>query len=322
MFYLERGSFIAPNLGLFRSYSKAQNSLLNERVIFRHFTKNDSLDLTIAGFPFNNSILKKPIHSRFFQTIGFESQNTGLVAFHVQEKRAIGFLSLVEHTRWLNSIKFVFTDSNFRKMGVATGLLNYALSLAKKRGAKKVWLGSSPKEIPIMNLYNKLGLKIIADNLDIHCSGPIPNLSAKAAERLTPLNLSSRADKNFLYNIYQLCVGNKFIDFFETNHNKLCNGYSQDFTRFFSKTAFTNASLDSIAMLYNRPLLRHVYVELFSFSDLSSRSMLEMLFRFLIGRGTKFATISVYNVKTDECFQMLEKKGLHPYESIVMGKIL
>ena len=320
MFYFKQGSFVAPNSGSSGSFSKKQDMLLNERIIFRHFTKNDALDFTGAGFPFDNSILRKPIRSRFFQTIGFEPQNTGLVAYHVQEKRAIGFLSLVEHAPWLYSIKFVFTNSNFRKMGVATGLLNYAISVAKKRGAKKVWLGPSPKEIPSMNLYKRVGFKIISNNLDIHCFGHIPKSSAKCTERLTPLKLSSKEDKNLLYHIYQLCVGNKWIDFFETNPNNLCNGYSQDFKRFFFKTAFVNTSLDSIAIVYARPIQNNVNVELYSLSDSSSQLMLEMLYRFLIGRGMIFATIGVFNVNTDEYFQMLEKKGLFLYESMIMGK--
>ena len=322
MFYLNQESFIAPNLHFFRRHSKDQDTFHNENVIFRHFSKKDSIDLTGAGFTFGNWILRPSMRSRFFQTIGFEPQNTGLVAYHVQEKRAIGFLSLVEHTQWLYSIKFLFTDPNFRKMGVATGLLNYAGSLAKKRGARKVWLSQSPEETSTVNLYKKLGFKIIVPKLGIQCFGHVPKLSAKGTERLTPLKLSSKKDKNLLYNIYQLCMGNKWIDFFETSLNNIGNGYSQDFTRFFSKTAFTNASLDSIVIVYIRPLLSNVDVELFSLSDSSSQLMLEMLFRFLNNAGLKFAKISIFNVKTDTYFQMLEKKGLNPWESIIVGKTI
>jgi ribosomal protein S18 acetylase RimI-like enzyme len=293
---------------------------LNEHIVFRQFSKNDATDLTEAGFIFDHAILRKSLSSQILQTIGFEPRKIGLVAYNTQKRRAIGFLLLTEHTLWLYSIKFVFVDPDYRRMGLATGLLNYAVTLAKKRGARKVWLSANPEDISTVNLYKKMGFEIVLKNPGFCCSGFFPNLPQKGTEQLTAMKLFSKDSKNLLYKIYEIRMGKKWIDFFEIDSNNLYNGYSRDFKHFFFKTAFINASLDSIAIVYNRALLSNVNIELFAFSDLSSQLMLEKLSSFLTYRGIRFAKIDAFNLITTECFKTLEKKVV--WESIIMGKML
>ena len=128
-----------------------ENSIsFNKKIVIKALAHDDANDLISAGFPFGNEPLNQPRIYRFLQAARFFPHTTKLVAYNVEEKRAIGFLCLVENTTSIYSIKFVFTDPRFRKMGVATRLLNFALLLAKKRGAKKVHLDVVSMDTPVI----------------------------------------------------------------------------------------------------------------------------------------------------------------------------
>ena len=297
-------------------------SFLNENIIFRQFLKDDAIDLTRAGFNFGITILRKPVYERIFQAIGFEPRKIGLVAYHIQEKRAIGFLSLVEHTPWLYSIKFVFTDPNFRKMGIANGLLNFALSEAKKRGASKVFLNVDPSKDFVINLYTKLGFRIMVKSFEVWAHADVLKYPIQHESRLTALNLNSGKDKNLLLAICKRCMGNEWTDFFEINSNSLINGFSQDFRRFFFRSAFINDSADSFAMIFSRPLFDIAFLEIFTSSDSAIPSMLEGLVRILRSKGIVYARMKLFNVNDNVTVNLLKQKEQYPYDSLSMGTSL
>ena len=124
--------------------------------------RKDMPNLIDSGFPFSNIAFNYSLKERIFRAINLSPRQLSLVAFHTGKKRAIGFLSLVMHTKTLCSVRYIFTDPNFRKMGVATGLINYASILAKEKRAKRVFL-TTDRISDATRLYQKLGFRKITE---------------------------------------------------------------------------------------------------------------------------------------------------------------
>ena len=138
---------------------------LSNAIVIKEITPDTVNNLVNAGFPFGERELHPSLVSRFLQAVKFTPKTTRLVTYHVKEKRAIGFLCLVEDSATIHSIKFVFTDQRFRKMGIASRMLKYAMLLAKEKGAKKVYLDVEQENIDVINLYKKLGFQILGTRL-------------------------------------------------------------------------------------------------------------------------------------------------------------
>lgn len=297
---------------------------LSNSIVFRKFSKNDSAPFTSLGFNLIDVVSKKPIYERIFETIGFEPCKRGLVAYHVQAKRAVGFLSLVEHTSWLYSIKFVFVDPRFRRMGIGTGLLDFALSQARKRGAKKIFLNVSPKQDFVINFYTKLGFRPIMRNLEVWAHTYVSDLPIQTKINLVPLNLNQKENRTLLFDISYHNMGKEWIDFFELNINNLTNGFSQDFRRLFYRFAFLNDTQDSSAMIFTRPLIGKylTFLETFIDSDTYVPSMLENLTGILQRKGVVYARIKLFNVKNNATVDLIKQKEQYLYDSVCMGLIL
>jgi len=291
----------------------------NENIIFRRFLKNDAIDLANAGFTSINATVKKPAYERIFQAIAFEPRQIGFVAYHIREKRSIGFLLLLEHTNWLYSIKSIFTDPNVRKMGVATGLFNFALSQAKSRGARKVFLNVTASEDFLINLYTKLGFRITAKSLEVWAHEHLLKFPIQRENKLTPIGLNSRKNKNFLLGMCQHCMGKEWMNFFEINSASLINGFSQDYRRFFFRSAFINDSADSFAMVFSRPMSHVAFVEMFTSSDSAIPSILEGLIKILRSWGKVYARIKLFNVNDNLTVDLLRAKEQYLDHTLSMG---
>jgi hypothetical protein len=245
-----------------------------------------------------------------------------LVAYHTQKKKAIGFLQLVKHSKWLYSIKFAFTNPDFRRMGVATGLFNFAFSIAKKEGGRKIFLNVFPDDTGIIRLYNKLGFEKISNNFEVWGQGQVFNPQFVDTNQLKAIDLNSKRSRNFIFDICQRSMDKKWIDFFEINSNTLMKGFSGDFKRFFNKKAFALDSIDSFCLVFKRPLLKFGFVELFSNKDSDTIGLIDLLLPILSNLGIDRLKMKLFNIRSDSSIQSIKKMGLYRYHSICMGKYI
>lgn len=292
-----------------------------EQIVIRQLTHGDSRDLISAGFPFGQRVLRSSLQKRVFQAFNFHPYETSLVAYHINKGRAIGYLSLVAHSRLLYSIRYVFSDPNFRRRGVATGLVNYSLTLAKNSGAKKVFLtadlfGSASK------LYEKLGFKILSEYPRVEGTGHTSYFQCENQTRLVTLQPSSLKDKTDFFNIYKNSMGQNMINFFDINSNNFVNGYSQDFQHFYIKNAFVNGSDKSLALVFHLPFTHTAVAELYGQYDVLLPDIIKALMNTLYRLGITYTRINLFNTRNQEGFNLLEKKRFYPYQGIFMGKSL
>lgn len=207
-------------------------------------------------------------------------------------------MQLVKYTRSLYSIKYVFTNPNYRKLGVASGLLNHAFDLVNKKGGKKIFL-TVDLESDASKLYAKLGFKRIVGSSAI-LTGGFPKSSFEDQNTIYPIDLRSKDNKQKLYSIYKSCMGTEWIDFFGTNSENIGNGFSQGF-RHSLRTAFINKNENSFALVSkNFPILGNTMVELYTSSDDYVVPMLKDLFRILKKKRTSYAYITLLNIKATE----------------------
>lgn len=88
---------------------------------------------------------------------------TRLVA--VRHERVIGFVELVRHPPehapfvgfWLFSLYVL--DPLYRGSGIGEALACHAIGLARREGAKELWLVVGETNCPAINLYRKLGFE-------------------------------------------------------------------------------------------------------------------------------------------------------------------
>lgn len=294
---------------------------LEGQIFVRPMIRKDMPDLINSGFPFCNIAFNHSLKDQIFRAINLSPRQLSLVAFHTEKERAIGFLSLVMHTRTLCSVRYIFTAPDFRRMGVATGLINHALILAKERRAKRVFL-TTDRISAATRLYQKLGFRKIVETSVLKADGYTSTIPTKTKEQLIRLQTRSDKNKNLLFKIYQQSMGQEWINFFETNRDNLLNGHSQDFQSLFSKTVFTNDSKEFFAIVFSLPLLRTATAELYSISDAFFPKMLEALMKILLDRGISYIKLSLFNIKDLTCFNFLEEKHFYPYQGIYMGRSL
>ena len=318
---------------------KLKSPMFNEKVVITQLNNKFAIDLTNDNILTNSGVLKHGLTYKILQAIKLIPPSTKLVLYHTEKRQAIGFLCLEENTDWLYSIKYVFVDPNYRKMGLATRLLNYAMILAKEKGAKKVNLNVYSTDIKTINLYKKLGFKKYGTTLLGQGSIPefalfrlikqatvgVSNLSKLTSinqGKLFNLKMNARKNREIIYSIYQLCLDKKWIDFFEINANNLQNGSRHVWRPIFFKDVVINNSANAFALIFNNPFLQKANVEVYSISDYLSLSILEHLLEILKNRGISFTQITLFNIGNSVTLNWFQKKGMRTFEFTSMGKTL
>jgi ribosomal protein S18 acetylase RimI-like enzyme len=309
---------------------------LNRVLAIKELTPEYANDLVNAGFPFDFRELSPSLSQKLLHATGLIPRVNRLVAYHIEEKHAIGFLCLIEDNTSVYSIKFVFVDPKFRKKGVASALFNFALSLAKNRGAKKVYLDVEDWNVNAAKLYQRLGFKIIGTKIAgqgyltnnprlrvVKCTlkghGYFTNFTYKKTGQLIRLKVGSKKNKTLLFNIYRSCIDKKLLTFFELNPENIMNGYSQIWKHFCFKDAYLNNPANPYALVFNRPLFSNAAVEVNSISQINIPFILDDLVEILDDKGVAYAHITVFNVCDLACQRWFEAKGFKLFRFSTMA---
>jgi ribosomal protein S18 acetylase RimI-like enzyme len=325
------------------STKRKSTFVLNEKVVITELTREFATDLMkysyFASARQRGDVLNHGLRYETLKAVKLIPRATRLVAYHTEEKTAIGFLYLEENTDWLYTIEYLFSDPRYRKMGLATRLLNYAVMLAKEKGAKKVNLNVAADSIKAIDLYNKLGFKEIGRTLLVqgYLSGSAPFKVIKRAivgqgyltklvmekkGRLFKLQTNSIKNRETLFRIYQGCVSQEWADFFEINTNHLMNGSRHLWQPPFFRDVLINDLANSFTLVFNTPFSSKATVELYSTSYAIIPSVLEDLLRILTNRGISFTQITLFNPSHNVPSSWFEKKGMKTFQFVGMGKTL
>ena len=292
-------------------------AFVDEKVAIRPLMPKDVNHLLEAGFLYK-SVLDQSLGNGVSKTIGVVPHSTGLVACHLEDDHAFGFLSLVEHTNWLYSIKWVFVDPKFRQKGVATGLINYAKTLAKECGARKVFLNANSNDDSLFQFYVKRGFALIAKSSMVWGGGLSKNLQKDNPTSLTTSKASAKENKDQTFDFYKKCVGQSWIDFFEINSKNLLNGFSQEYGRLFSKSAYI-ITPPALALISKLPCLHTGFTELYIPSDADISSVLNGLSLILCKKGVVYSKLTVFNVNGTDFFDLLKGMEFYPFQARILG---
>lgn len=298
------------------------STITDNKIAFRTLLFTDINDLTTAGFPYKG-VLNQVLGKKIYKMAGLIPRSTGIVAIIVEQKYAIGFLSLVQHTKSLFSIKFVFVNPKYRKMGIAARLIDYAICQAKQRGAKKIYLNADINNNSLVNYYRKLGFDLIIDNSMLWGNGFSAKLPIAPNNHLTYLNIRSKTNIDRLLKTYTRYMGKQWVDFFDINKRNIVNGFSQDHRQhIFQKSVFINDSANLIIFFFKIPLSSSGVVEVYTDSNSIHPSLLENVSKLLHDKKVKYAKIMVFNIRGNEYFDLLKKMGFYPFQARLLGKCL
>jgi predicted GNAT family N-acyltransferase len=313
-------------------------SNIQEKIVITELTHEFAVNLRRHSYFTSSNVLNLDLRNRLCQIIKMLPRATKLVAYETEKKCSIGFLCLEENTDWLYSIKYVFVDPKYRKMGVATRLLNYAMTLAKAKGAKKVNLNVYKGSMAI-ELYRRLGFTVIGHTLlgqgyllqgapfrvmrrIIVGQGFLTKLAEGKKGCLFELSTSSRRNREMLFCIYERCMSKKWTNFFEIDSDNLMNGARHVWRPPFFKDALVNKSADSFVLIFNRPLSYKATVELYLTSDVEIQSVLEDVLRILVKRGVSLAQITLFNSSEKIALSWFQEKEMKTFQFVAMGKTI
>jgi ribosomal protein S18 acetylase RimI-like enzyme len=316
--------------------NECQRTDLSRVLVIKELTPEYANDLINTGFAFGIGELYPPLSFSFLQAAGLIPRVTRLVAFHTEEKRAIGFLCLIEENDSVFSIKFVFVNPKFRRLGIASLLFNFALNLAKHRGARQVYLDVEDWNSNAAKLYEQLGFQNIGTKMagqgfltnnarlrvvkhTLKGQGYFTNFSHKETGQLIRLKLDSEKNKKLLFNIYQSCMRKRFLTFFKLNPENIINGYSQMWRRFCFRDVFVNSPANSYALIFNRPLFSNASLEVNSLSQANIPFILDDLVKILDEKGIAYAHITLFNVCDPACQRWFKDKGFKLFRFFTMG---
>jgi len=318
---------------------KLKSSVLSEKVGITQLNSTFAIDLMSDNTLANSGVLKNDLSNKIFQAIKWIPSSTKLVLYHKEKRQAIGFLCLEENIDWLYSIKYVFVDPNYRKMGLATRLFNYAFFLAKEKGAKKVNLNVYSTSIKAIDLYKKLGFKEIGNSLlgqknlskfvllgmikpMINRLGSLPKSSIIKKRQLFKIDTKLRKNQEILFSIFQRCMNQKWIDFFKITPNNLINGSRNVWQPPFFKDVLINNVSDSFALIFHRPFSTKATVEVYSNSNPVIPSLLDDLLKILLNRGIRSTQIRLFNLTNNIAIKWFKEKEMMTFQFVAMGKKL
>jgi ribosomal protein S18 acetylase RimI-like enzyme len=323
---------------------KGQNNLIrNGKVVITQLTRKFSDDLMKHSY-FDSArrrgdVLNHGLSYGLLKAAKLIPRATRIVAYQTQEKRAIGFIYLEENTDWLYTIEYVFVDPKYRKMGLGTILLKYAMKLAKEKGAKKLNLNVDSNSTRAIDLYRKLGFEKIGSTLLVqgYLKGSVTSRLIKRAivgqgcltrfafekkGQLYKLKTNLGRNREKLFGIYQRCMDQGWLDFFEINSRNLINGSRHVWQPPFFRDVVINDLGNSFALIFNLPFSSKATVELYGISNTLSLSMLQDLLKILDRRGISFVQITLFDSSANALSNWFEEKDMMTFHFVAMGKPL
>lgn len=88
---------------------------------------------------------------------------------YLKDGRVVGIVGLYEYGRSTKTVSWLgwfCVDPDFRRQGIGSELLDYAISKAKEAGKKylRIYTTTDPNEAEAQKLYEKYGFKIVKKN--------------------------------------------------------------------------------------------------------------------------------------------------------------
>jgi len=298
---------------------KAYTSAINKKFVIRRFVPTDVNALLKAGFVYKN-VFDQKLANRLNKMVGFVPETTGFVIYNTQENFAVGYLSLIKYASYLYNIKFVFVSPIYRRMGLATELLNYSITYAKERGAKKIYLNPDFNDSALLNFYLKRGFNLIVDSLMLWGGQSPEKMHFERNGKIETAKAVPEKSKDRIFSLYKEYMSNDWVDFFELNHDNIKNGFSQEFKHFFIKDAFSFDSENSIALIFKRPFLNTSSVELYVSSDSVIPHVVNRLSTILSEKGIVWSKITIFNISSSDTFNLFNQMGFCPFQARILGR--
>ncbi len=321
----------------------AQNiQIVQGKVIIKQLTQQFASDLfsLLNSTPGEDAsvLYQGPIHV-ILRSVGLLPHASKFVAYHIEDKIAIGFITLEENTKTNFTIKDVFVNPRYRNMGIASGLLNYVITLAKEKGVRKINLNVDPTHTNAIALYKKIGFREIGRTLLMQgaLSGFSPSkvikrvimsqsysrtLASGKESLLVKLQTNSKINRKILLDIYQRSVNQDWLDFFEINSNNLMNGSRHVWQPPLFKSALISDSEDSFALSFSQLFPFKDIVEFYRDPDAAILPVLEDLLMIIGSRGAGFAQFWLFGQTDDIPSKWFEKRKLMTFPFVGMGKTL
>lgn len=283
--------------------------------------ESDEKSILSAGFNFGEKNIRSIPYYSLKLLLGLVPNQNKFVAYSEEAKEAIGFLSLTRHPRSIQSIRYVFTNPQYRRIGVAKKLMRTAIHCAKKDGAKKLFLNTDPTGF-IPDFYKKMGFTQLTKCEAIWGGGKPFSKKFNLTESLFPVKLNNKNDLNLAFKIYYTCMGKSWIAFFENNINNFLFGYVQEYKNLFQRSIYLSEKKDCFIAIYKRPFKKTASVDVFFSHESEIERVFINLLDLLKQKNITYFKITIFNANNVSCFKLLKSYNFYPYCTIFLGKKL
>jgi ribosomal protein S18 acetylase RimI-like enzyme len=287
----------------------------------RKMKKSDVKHILQAGFNFGEENIKNSSFYRLKILLGLAPYQTKFVAYNKKTRNAIGYLNLTQHPYSIQSIRYVYTNPNFRRIGVARKLILTAIKYAKKNGTKKIFLNTDPEGF-VSDFYKKFGFDRLSTSEIVWGAGKTISHISSSRKIFFPIKINKMDNKNLLFKLYHTCLGEKWISFFNNNLNNFLFGFAHDFKNFFQRSFYLTKQKDSFIAIYNRPFRHTAFSEVFLTNGCDLENIFMNLNNLLIQKSIRFFKVTLFNATNNSCFDILKKYNFYPYSTKYLGKLL
>jgi len=293
-------------------FQLGESGKLQQDIIVRNYKTEDYGDLIQAGYHFSTTLLgiSFKLKKKILETLE-QLELRLLVAYSLDEKKAVGLVTLKEINRNLWGIWDIFVSPTHRGRRISSLLYQASYDFLRKRGVRKA-VGS-------VEIANMASIRSIERNWDgflsqrfYKYSGKTPNIRNILQKGLAIRHFSS-SDGSSLFKIYKQCTGKDWRSFLEVNTDNFLDRFIQypcytGLLKLLVRKEMLIAEKKGLTMGYvlvcaPRPSLRKTPVRLYFFlsnklSTIEAIAFTSEILKLMLRRG--FSNVHLYSINIDE----------------------
>jgi len=182
--------------------------------VIREYRLSDFKDLVQAGFPFSTAEWGSIYKDLRLKAMNFleQTEHKKFVAYSLEDKKAVGVITIKKITRSLWGIWNIFVSPYHRRRGISLALYQKSFDYLRKRGVEKAVGSVEVTNIPSIKSIKRVWDGFLSQKF-YECQGNVRHNqrnSQKAAARKT-----GSFDQDALFEIYRQCAGRDWYTFLE-----------------------------------------------------------------------------------------------------------
>ena len=196
---------------------------MKTHIIIKDYETRDYKDLIHTGYPFTTSDWGSAYKDLKLKILNIteKSETKRLVAFSLNDKKAVGIVVLTKVTNSLWILWHIFVSPNYRRCGISLLLHEASFDYLRKRGVKKAVAQPDITNIPVMKGFEKMWDGFLSQTIYQYC-GNIRRIPNKSQKEIVARRFRT-SDQDAMFTIYKQCTHEDWRSFLGINESNFLN---------------------------------------------------------------------------------------------------